>query len=154
MNKEAYNYCIFLLSKRDYSSFKIRQKLIARKYNVDEIEDIISDLIAKRYLIEENYIKTRVKTLLLNGFSNSYIVQKLKLEKIEVSSEIIDYIKTENQIFDIETINRLVEKKLKNKKIPSDFNEKIKMKNKIIRYLIGKGHSFSIVNSLIDSHLR
>jgi len=43
---------------------------------------------------------------------------------------------------DDDSIEKLVAKKLRSKEIPSDFKEKMKLRDKTLRFLISKGHSY------------
>ncbi|MCT4642589.1 MAG: recombination regulator RecX [Bacteriovoracaceae bacterium] len=147
MNKEAYNYCIFLLSKRDYSRYKIKQKLKTRKYTEEEIEEVINYLVENTYLREEQYTKVRIKSLAYRGYSSSYIKRKLKEEQIFVELEFIDTILDDEHIIKEESIERLIAKKYKQE--PKSFEEKMKIKNRILRFLISKGYSYNdILNHL------
>ena len=142
MSKEAYNYAIFILSKRDYSIHKMREKLISRKYEVDEINDTIDKLIEKNFLREDEYKRQRVKSLLVKGFSNSYILRKLEQEHLQSNNEEIDMIRDDQQIDKDDSLNALVEKKLRGKVIPQDYNAKMKLKNKVMNFLASKGYDY------------
>jgi regulatory protein len=45
--KAGRNYCIRLLSRREYSAAKLREKLLARELSLAEAEEIISALVAQ-----------------------------------------------------------------------------------------------------------
>lgn len=154
MNKEAYNYSIFLLSKRDYSSFKLKQKLKSRKYQEEEISEVLQKLIHQNYLREQQYTNMRIKTLLIKGFSNSYIIQKLGQEEIIINNENVELIKSENNINEDENIDYLIQKKLRNKKIPNDYVSKQKLKSKVINFLMSKGHSYSKIQNQLEQYFK
>jgi regulatory protein len=142
MTKEAYNYAIFLLSRRDYSIYKMRMKLRSRKYDEDVIDEVVKKLIDQNYLRENEYKKIRIKTLLLKGFSNSYIIRKLNQEMLETDNDQINSIREDQNIDAQESIEYLVQKKLRGKSIPKTFEEKIKLQKKILTFLCSKGYTY------------
>lgn len=151
--KEAYNYCVFLLSKRDYSKYKIQQKLKSRKYSEDNIKEVIQLLVDQNYLREEAYLRMRIKTLLYKGVSNYYIKQKLSQEKLNASDEYIDALREENHMSKEDSLEYLLNKKLRGKEIPQEYEAKAKLKNNVLRFLISKGHSFQDANQALKDYL-
>lgn len=152
--KEAYNYCIFLLSKRDYSRYKIQQKLKSRKYTEENIEEVIQLLIDQNYLREEAYLRMRIKTLLYKRVSNYYIKQKLSEEKLTTTDEQIDSLRSENHISKEDSLEYLINKKLRGKEMPNEFEAKQKLKNKVLRFLISKGHNYQDANQALNEYLK
>lgn len=154
MALKAYNYAIFLLSKRDYSIYKMRMKLRSREYETEEIEETINKLIEQNYLREEEYKRMRIKTLLIKGYSNSYIVRKLDQEKLETNNEAINALRESEHLDKEECINYLVEKKLRGKDIPTEFEPKMKLKNKIMSFLASKGYNYQEAKEAISNYIR
>lgn len=149
--KATYDYAIRLLSKRDYSRYKLSQKLKQRSFAPEEIEETLERLIEQNYLREEEYKRMRVKSLLLKGTSNQLIQRKLEQEQLEVDSDMIDQMRTENDLGKSEVITALIEKKLRGKSIPETFEEKMKLKNKLFNFLISKGHSYQDIKEYVDA---
>ena len=79
-SKKALDYAIRILSIKDYSIYKMKMKLKERKFSPEEIDVTINKLLEYNYLREEEYARMRIKQLLVKGFSNSYILQKLSQE--------------------------------------------------------------------------
>jgi regulatory protein len=154
MALKAYNYAIFLLSKRDYSIYKMRMKLRSREYETEEIEETINKLIEQNYLREEEYKRMRIKTLLIKGYSNSYILRKLDQEKLETNNEAINALRESEHLDKEECINYLVEKKLRGKDIPTEFEPKMKLKNKIMNFLASKGYNYQEAKEAISNYIR
>ncbi|MAZ48744.1 MAG: hypothetical protein CME65_09280 [Halobacteriovoraceae bacterium] len=152
--KKAYNYCIFLLSKRDYSEFKISNKLKSRKHSSKIIQDVVDQLTEQGYLREDEYKKQRIKQFILKGCSNRYIIQKLGVEHLDCEEEDIENIREEQFLSTDDMIDKLIEKKLRGKDIPEGFEEKQKLKNKVLRFLISKGHSFDHALPKLDTYFR
>lgn len=153
MAKKAYNYAIFLLSKRDYSIHKMKQKLRSREYEQEEIDETIDKLVEQNYLREEEYKRMRIKTLLIKGYSNSYIIRKLDQEKLEANESEINNIREDQHLNKEECINYLVEKKLRGKVIPSDFEPKMKLRNKIMNFLASKGYNYQEAKEAISKYI-
>lgn len=141
--KIAYNYLVKLLSFRDYSEVKLREKLREKKFTPEESESAINELKSRGYLREDLYIEARIKGFMHKNCSASYIKQKLASEKLAIDFDLIYNIFEEHKIEEIDQINNLLDKKLK---IPSNFQEleyeeRNKMFQKAIRYAVSKGHS-------------
>jgi regulatory protein len=145
-NKEAYSYIVKLLSSREYSEHKLREKLKTKKFPANEIDDAITEIKAKGYLREEVYTEGRVRGLMNKAYSVNYIRQKMAQEHLNVSEEEIQEIFNENDISEEEQIERLVRKKL-GTKTNLDFVQQ----GKILRYLISKGHDFSTSKKVLKT---
>jgi regulatory protein len=135
--KTAYSYLIKILSSRDFSEHKLREKLRGRNYPANEIDEAIAEVKSKNFLREDNYIEARIKAFMNKGYSPNYIQQKLEQEHIQVAETIIEDVFTEHKLTTIDQIDRLVRKKLNINKVV-DFDAE----NKILRYLLSKGHDF------------
>ena len=151
--KEAYNYSIYLLSKRDYSKYKLTKKLNSRKYTKETIEKVIQKVIDQNYLREEAYTNMRIKSLLYKGYANFFIKQKLAEEKLTVDDHLIDKLREENHMPNDESINYLIDKKLRYKEIPSDKEAFFKLRDKVIRFLISKGHNYQDAKSALSEYM-
>ena len=151
--KKAYNYCIFLLSKRDYSEYKIKNKLKSRKHDPKVMEEVIAKLTEQGYLREEEYKRQRIKQFILKGLANRYILQKLAQEHLSAEEEEIEKIRNEQFLYADEMIDQLIQKKLRGKDIPEDFESKLKLKNKVLRFLVSKGHSFDSVLPKLNEYI-
>ncbi len=145
-SNKAYMYLVKLISARDYSEHKLREKLKEKKYPQDEIEKSLSELKAKGYLREELYTEARIKGFMHKGYSPDYIRQKLAQEHLSVTTEEIDLIFSEYRISVEDQIERLAKKKMA-KKTEFDFAGE----SKILRYLLSKGHDFSKSKTIIKA---
>lgn len=139
MSKQAYSYLVKLLSARDYSEHKLREKLREKKYPASEIDDAINEIKARGYLREDAYAEARIKAFMSKGYSVNYIKQKLQVEKLDVSYEVIQDVFDEHGESEIDQIKRLLSKKLRN--VPKDKEEAFKEEQKAVRFALSKGHS-------------
>ncbi len=146
MSTRAYLYIVKLLSARDYSEHKLREKLKEKQYPANDIDNALSEAKEKGYLREEAYIEARVKSFMNKGYSPNYIRQKMSQERLSVSTDEIKDIFTEERVSEEEQIERLARKKL-GQKLEIDFD----LEGKILRFLISKGHDFSLSKKVLKN---
>ena len=150
---EAFNYSIKLLSGKDYSIYKMKTKLSQRNFNNDEIERVIAKLLDYKYLREDDYMKMSIKQLLVKGYANQYIIRKLALEDLFPTDSDIELIRSEQGLGSTQQIDYLIEKKLRSKEIPYEIEAKMKLKKKILSFLISKGYQFEQAGGRLDRFL-
>lgn len=150
--KKAYNYSIRLLSKRDYSIYKLTMKLRSQKFEQDVIESTIEQLIEKNFIQEDLYAQAKTKALLQRGYSSDYIKKRLQQEHLYINDETIEIVQSDFKLSFEATIIELIEKKLRGKSIPEDYQDRQKLKNQVMRFLISKGHSFSSIEGPISQY--
>lgn len=154
MENPAYNEAIRLLTRQDYSEYKLRKKLSEKNYPHDQIDLAIEKVKSYNYLREDLYLEARIKGLMRKNLSASHIKRKLEQEFLYPSEEYIYSIFSENSFTQNKQINDLIHKKLRNKDLKDlNFEEKRKIKEKIIRHLQSKGHSYSQSISSIENYL-
>jgi SOS response regulatory protein OraA/RecX len=142
MTQTAYQYSITLLAQRDYSQFKMTSKLKDKGFDEIEISETIDRLIDLNYLRDDEYMRMRVKQLVVKGYANNYIIKKCQNEELYPTEEFIDNLREDQDYQTEEMINRLIEKKLRFKDIPESFEQKQKLKSKILNFLKTKGYSY------------
>ena len=143
MNQRIYNYSIHLLARQDYSEFKLKQKLRSKKQNLPhEIDEVLLALKEKGLLKEANYRRLFIRKWMMKGESEIKIKKRGGMEKLQFETEEFRAIEIELGFTDDDSIDKLINKKLRAKEIPSDYAEKRKLQDKVLRFLISKGHSF------------
>lgn len=152
MFKTGYLYAIKLLTKRDYSKYKLKLKILSKSVTKEIADEIIAYLVSKKFLNEDNYIEARVKSLMLKGYSKEYIVEKLYSEQLQCSTDTIDELFNEYKFSEEIQITHLLEKKLRGKSVNDliDFN----FRKKLLRYFVSKGHSIDETNKVMENFLR
>lgn len=146
MPNKAYNYLVKILSVRDYSEFKLREKLHERHFSTEEIESALAEIKAKGYLREDAYAEARVRASMQKGYSPEFIRQKMAHENIPVTEAAIEAVFAEYRTSPDEQIERLVRKKMAGK---TDFD--YEGETKILRYLISKGHDYETSKKVLKS---
>ena len=157
MNQRIYNYSIHLIARQDYSEFKLRRKLRSKKDNLPhEVEEVLVALKEKGLLKEENYRRLFIRKWMMKGESEDKIKKRGNMEKLQFQEEEFRNVELELGFTDEDSIEKLVEKKLRAKEIPSSPIEKRKLQDKVLRFLISKGHDYSAAkkafSSYVDSH--
>ncbi len=141
-SNKAYLYLIKLLSARDYSEHKLKEKLQekirAKRFDATEAASALNLVKEQGYLREEAYAEARVKGFMSKGYSPNFIRHKLSQEHLTVTDESIGEIFSEYRISKEDQIERLARKKMGTKTV-FDFDDE----SRILRFLISKGHDFS-----------
>lgn len=140
MEQTAYQYSIKLLSKKDYSEFKLTQKLLKKNYDQFEVEEAIDILKEKRFLRDDIYSSDRAKSLIHKYYSNEYIIALLEKEHLKIDSHSIDELREEYSLTKDQVIKYLVQKK----------KNESKNIQQIATYLSSKGFSFEDFESFIQ----
>lgn len=154
MNTRIYNYSIHLIARQDYSEFKLRRKLMSKPNNTkEEVDEVILKLLEKKLINEEGYKRLFIRKWMFKGESESKIRMRGGMEKLEFSDEEFINVRQEMGVDDSESLENLIHKKLRSKEIPSEYLEKQKLKDKVLRFLISKGHSFNDAKKGIEAYL-
>jgi len=154
-NQDIYAYCLDLLSRRAYSSFKLRRKLKSKKFFENEIVVVLKLLAAERFLRDDLYAESRARTWMAKGESSTQILRRLKLEGLSLSLDRITELFEESDHSPADQVKKLVETQLrKQRQIPTDSQALFKLKQKITASVMRKGHSFSAVKPEVDLQMR
>ena len=154
MNKRIYNYSIHLLARQDYSEFKLRAKLRSKKDNLPhEVDEVLEALKANGLLKEENYRRLFIRKWMMKGEAEDKIRKRGAQERLEFSTEEFQLVEQELGFNDEDSIEKLVAKKLRSKEIPTDPSEKQKLREKVLRFLISKGHDYSDAKNSLNKYL-
>ena len=146
MSSQAYSYIVKLLSAREYSEHKLREKLKEKKFPANEIDDALTEIKARGYLRENVYTEARIRGFMDKCYSISFIKQKLAQEHVSVTEEAIQEVFDEYHMSEEQQIERLAKKKV-GQKTEMDFDQQ----GKVLRYLISKGHDFSLSKKVLKS---
>jgi len=141
---KAGSYCAY----QERTQQEVRDKL----YNIglfqDEVEEVLTDLITENFISEERYAKAFANgKFRLKHWGRNKIVYILKQKNI--SSYCID--QALKEIDEDEYKNEIIRQI--NKKSSQISGKKYIVKNKIARFLIGKGFETELVWSLINEYL-
>lgn len=155
LHKEAYNHAMRLLARKDYSRYKMETKLKEKGFERNLAKDVVEELVEKRYLREELYIESRVKGLIRKGWSQDKVIRHLEQECCVVTSDEIDEILNESGINTNEILLHQIQKKWGYGFLTEELSweQKQKKKEKVLRYLVSKGHQFSESKAALENFL-
>jgi SOS response regulatory protein OraA/RecX len=152
--RRIYNYCVHLIARQDYSEYKLRQKLRSKPQNLPHmIDEAIEKIKAKGLLREESYRRLFIRKWMMKGEAEDKIRKRGAMEKLVFDTEEFEQVAKELGISDDDSIEKLVAKKLRSKTIPTEWQEKAKLRDKTLRFLISKGHGFSEARKAIDKFM-
>lgn len=151
--KRIYNYCVHLIARQDYSEYKLRQKLRSKPQNLPHmIEEALEKVKAKGLLREESYRRLFIRKWMMKGESEDKIRKRGAMEKLDFLDDEFENVSRELGFTDDESIEKLVAKKMRSKEIPRDPKEKFKLRDKVLRFLISKGHSYEDAKKSIQKY--
>jgi len=142
VKKSALQKATDLLANREQSSAVLRRKLLARKYEVGEVDAAIDKLKQYKYLDDEDACRTQFERLYSEGrLGVREIVFKLiqrGFDKNFIESLIPD---------DTDEHERRVAEKLLAKKFPANFD-----RTKAWQFLSAKGFDGEIISATIENY--
>ena len=141
-----YKYAIRLLAPRDYSRHKLKEKLISREFDRDQIDPILDLLEEKQYLNEERYAKGKIRGYIFRRKGPYYIEQKLKMEKIKDIAEYINQVVIESEVDWQSIAEEIVLKEKKNQELTYP------LRSKIFSKLVSRGFSIDIINAALNKN--
>lgn len=139
--KNLYDKTLRLLGRREYSRKKLEQKFKQQRLSKDLYDQVLDELSDRGYLSDERYGLGRAKELIRLCYANSYIIMKLRSEGIDMNSHELTEIREDIDFPESLAAENLISKKLRSKPDQMEFNEKRKFRDKINRFLAGKGFS-------------
>ena len=150
--KKCYNQALNHLARKDYSEYKLTQKLKSKDYESHVIKEVIQALIEKNFLREDLYREARIKGFLRKGYSPKVIQYRLSQEFCETNIEEIENIAFDSGMKKGDQLQELVEKKVR---IDYDFvRDKSKLRDRVLRYAATRGHNISKAAEIYDQILR
>ncbi len=148
---DALNYSLWLLGKRDYSIGKLKQKLTVKKFSSGEIENAIKFLSEKNFLNDERFARNYVRNYLDIKPAGKYLLQQKLKQKLIDNNVIEKVLKDMDTRDEIDLAKEAAGKKYQVASIKYQ-GDKIKIKEYLARYLIGRGFSWEMVKEIISNY--
>jgi len=139
----AKSVAVKLLSRREHSALEIRDKLLKRDFEEDEVAQAISELQQGDWLSDERFAEAYIRMRQQKGFGPIRIA--IELNERGVDESIVDsYLHAGDESW-LQTLTQQYSKKYKNKAI-EDYNDKAKR----IRFLQYRGFSLDMIYRVIN----
>jgi regulatory protein len=149
-SNSAYLYAIRLLTRREYSTPKLRRKFLDRDISPEVIEEVIERLLSADYLSNERYQEARIRGLIRKNCSPQLIQYRLQQEELTVPIDVINQQFNELKITQQDQIHILIKKKVNHMSETLDGQQK---REKLIRFLSGKGHNPAVTTPILRDYL-
>jgi len=134
----AKSVAVRLLSRREHSAFEIRDKLLKRDFDSEEIDRVIIELQQGGWLSDERFAEAYIRMRQLKGFGPVRIA--MELNERGVKEHIVDDYLHANDDSWRQTLEQQYRKKYKDKPI-EDYSDKAKR----IRFLQYRGFALDVI---------
>jgi len=138
----AKSVAVRLLSRREHSAFEIRDKLLKRDFDSEEIDRVIIELQQGGWLSDERFAEAYIRMRQLKGFGPVRIA--MELNERGVKEHIVDdYLHADDDSWR-QTLEQQYRKKYKDKPI-DDYSDKAKR----IRFLQYRGFALDVIYQVV-----
>lgn len=138
----AKSVAVRLLSRREHSAFEIRDKLLKRDFDSEEIDRVIIELQQGGWLSDERFAEAYIRMRQLKGFGPVRIA--MELNERGVKEHIVDdYLHADDDSWR-QTLEQQYRKKYKDKPI-EDYSDKAKR----IRFLQYRGFALDVIYQIV-----
>jgi len=138
----AKSVAVRLLSRREHSAFEIRDKLLKRDFDSEEIDRVIIELQQGGWLSDERFAEAYIRMRQLKGFGPVRIA--MELNERGVKEHIVDDYLHANDDSWRQTLEQQYRKKYKDKPI-DDYSDKAKR----IRFLQYRGFALDVIYQVV-----
>ncbi|MDO4799522.1 MAG: regulatory protein RecX [Bacillota bacterium] len=143
---KALQYAIYLLSLHSYTTKSLREKLQRKNYAESIVEQVLDFLIREHYLDDRRYAEEYIRT---RSSAHGLLRMKRALASKGVTKDAIDTaldaLEEQGESLDeAETALQLACRKLRGLTLPEDTRERMKLRDKVLRFLAGRGFSYSV----------
>ena len=138
----AKSVAVRLLSRREHSALEIRDKLLKRDFDSEEIDRVIIELQQGGWLSDERFAEAYIRMRQLKGFGPVRIA--MELNERGVKEHIVDdYLHADDDSWR-QTLEQQYRKKYKDKPI-EDYSDKAKR----IRFLQYRGFALDVIYQIV-----
>ena len=132
------------LGRRDHSEHELRSKLARKTDNQQWIESVINECYEYRYLDDDRYVESFLRSAQNKGYGLNRIQRDLQLKGIP-SKQCSEHFQ-ENDFDYINSATQLLQKRYQER------IENAHLKQKVMAFLQNKGHTFEHIFSAIECH--
>ncbi len=145
---QAHTICIQLLARREYSQKELRHKLEAKGIPEPTITHCLDSLVEQGYQDDRRYAEMFCRTRYSQRYGAKKIAYELKQKGID-QAIIADSLRHYDNLW-LENVLFLIERKAPRGDLSCVFSER-KIKDKITRFLIGKGYDYATIQCAFET---
>ena len=145
--RKALNTALRILTRRDHSKQELTQKLQARGYVEETINDVISECERFNYINDERTALVFIRRLQRKGYGRKRIRFELSLKGLrgqKVQRILSEHVSDADECQSAKKIYKKNSKRFNREK-----NE-LKRKDKIYRFLYSRGYSQTVISEVVD----
>lgn len=149
--KLAFQHALNIISYSMKTEFELVKKLREKEFSEPAIEQAVQKLKGYKYIDDDIYVTMYIKTKAIpNNWGEQKIISKLLQKGVDINlikqkiEELYSYDEKKN------AITKVAEKYVE--KLPID-EDILKKKQKLYRYLAGKGYSYELISFTVSSIL-
>ena len=145
--RKALNTALRILTRRDHSKYELSQKLEARGYVQEVINDVISECERFDYINDERTARLLIRRLQKKGYGRKRIQSELNWKGLgskNIHAILSKSITDADEYQDAEKIYQKHAKRFNREK------DKLKRKDKIYKFLYGRGFSRLVISEVIS----
>jgi regulatory protein len=145
--EEAYHKLALLCSRKEYCISEIRNKMQYWHLSQTDQNAIVNQLIEEKYIDETRYTEAYVRDKFIFNKWGKYKI-RFQLKQKQVNPNLIE--DALEQISDedyTETIQALIQSKIRQVKAKNDYERK----NKLLRFLVQRGFEMEPSNKVLDT---
>ena len=135
----SYNYCLYLLAKREYSQQELRCKLKQRQIQSTQIDNCLLTLQQRNLQSDQRYCDSMLRYHSGQGKGPNWIKQKCL--QAGITASMIEQSLMDCQIDWLDILQQLIDKKFCNQ-LATDWSAQQKQK----RYLLSRGFSYQQID--------
>jgi len=144
--RKALNTALRILTRRDHSKHELSQKLKARGYAAEIINDVISQCERLDYINDERTAQVFLRQLHRKGYGLKRIAFELNLKGLR-GKQVQEMVSQSISLSDErQGANKIYQKHIRRFEREKDVSKK---KDKIYRFLYGRGFSKTVISELI-----
>ena len=145
--RKALNTALRILTKRDHSKHELLEKLKARGYADDIIDRVISECRRLNYINDERTAQVFIRQLKRKGFGRKRIRFELNLKGLRSQRIQAMLSKSISNTDECRCAEKIYQKHARRFDREKDV---IKRKDKIYRFLYGRGFSKTVISELVN----
>ena len=145
--RKALNTALRILTRRDHSKHELSQKLKARGYVQEVINDVISECERFDYINDERTAQVFIRRLQRKGYGRKRIRSELNRKGLRSKNIQTILSKSINDTDECQGAEKIYQKHARRFNREKD---ELKRKDKIYKFLYGRGFSQSVISEVIS----